>query len=88
MIVGAEKTSAVFGIVNDPNPIVLMSKNNDRAIESDYISCRWQKPTQQSHSKSFYILVTRWKNDEKESWDFAGLGLLARLEFKNFLSNL
>ena len=37
MIVGAEKTSAAFGIVN-PNPIVLMSKNNDRAIESDSIS--------------------------------------------------
>ena len=55
MIVGAEKTSAGFGIVNDPNPIVLMSKNNDRAIESDYISCRWQKPTQQSHSKSLHI---------------------------------
>ena len=55
MIVGAEKTSAAFGIVNDPNPIVLMSKNNDRAIESDYISCRWQKPTQQSHSKSLFI---------------------------------
>ena len=58
MIVGAEKTSAAFGIVNDPNPIVLMSKNNDRAIESDYISCRWQKPTQQSHSKSMYISPT------------------------------